>query len=289
MSDRDTAQLLMRISELEDLLREKQDEVFLYQKELIKFSQNLDLILSTARKDSEALKQLQRSLVPTEYPQFPGFEISRKFIYGSKFGGDYFDIFTQKDKMHFGVLLSSSSSYGMSANFLSVVLSQHRLLEGGGEFSVADTLMLLSDELKKIANEKDESQVFYAQVDRRLMTMTFACVGTIYGFILGKDEPLKVISSDSPGIKSGVKLDINQIELSLDAGTRVCLCSQGITEILDVHDIAAVLEKSKNSDVHEIRNQLIIESQLKSGLDTPIRDQTVIVMDVKDNVFKLSR
>ena len=289
MSDRDTAQLILRIAELEEMLREKQDEVFLYQKELIKFSQNLDLILSTARKDAEALKQLQRSLVPTEYPQFPGFEISRKFVYGSKFGGDYFDIFTQKDKMHFGVLLSSSSSYTMSANFLSVVLSQHRLLEGGGEFSVSDTLSLLSDELKKIANEKDESQVFYAQIDRRLMTMTFACVGTIYGFIQVKEDPLKVISSDSTGIKRGSKLDINQIELSLDAGTRVCLCSQGLTEILDVHDIAAVLERTKNNDVHELRNQLFIEAQLKSGLETPQRDQTVIVIDVKDNVFKLSR
>lgn len=289
MSDQNLETLKSRIAELEEELALKQNEVILYQRELIKFSQNLDLVLSSAQRDSELLKELQRALVPTEYPQFPGFEISRKFIYGTKTGGDYFDIFTQKDKMFFGVLLASSSSYTMSANFLSVILNQHHLLDGSNEKSVLQTVEILSTELKKSAKEGEETHLLYAQVNRRSMTMTFSCLGAITGFVQSPDSPLRVISSSGHGIRAGKKEEITEIELSLDPNMRLCFCSQGLVDVLDTHDMADVLNQTENQDVHELRNQMFIQAQVKSGLDHPVKDQTVIVIEVKDNILKISK
>ena len=289
MSAQDIKNLKDRIQDLENELRLKNREIDIYQKELIKFSNNLDMILNTSQQDVNLLNQLHKTIVPTELPEFPGFSISRKFAYGTKHGGDYFDIFPADDKMKFGILLASSSSYAMSATFLSVLLQQTDILEGREKTSVADTVKTLGEELKKIAPPQEETQLFYAVIDRRHMTMTFSCVGRIAGLIQSKDELLRIISSDREGINQQSKSDYSSLEVDLKPGCRICLLSEGILNTLDQDELVSVAEETALGGVHELRNQMFVQAQLKSGLEQPIKDQTVIVIEVKGNVVKLAK
>jgi phosphoserine phosphatase RsbU/P len=286
-------ELKERILELENELRYKNREVEIYQKELIKFSNNLDMILNASQQDVKALNDLHKTIVPTELPQFAGFEISRKFTYGTKHGGDYFDIFAHEDKMKFSILLASSSGYAMSAAFLSVVLQHSSLLEGRKTLSVEETVQILADELGKIAAPQDETQLFYAVVDRRHMTMTFSCTGQIAGIIqstdLSANESIRIISSDSPGISAGRKIEYSSLEVDLKPGYRICLVSEGLVKSLDTDELVSVAEETATGGVHELRNQMFIQAQIKSGLEQPLKDQTVIVVEVKDNVMKLAK
>ena len=287
------AELKGKIVELENELRYKNREVEIYQKELIKFSNNLDMILSAAQQDVKALNSLHIAIVPTELPQFAGFEISRKFTYGTKQGGDYFDIFPHQDKMKFSILLASSSGYAMSAAFLSVVLEQFSVLEGRKTLSVEDTVKRLADDLVKIAAPQDEIQLFYAVVDRRHMTMNFSCTGRIVGLIQSTDqsanESIKIISSDSKGIAVGRKMDYRSLEVDLKPGYRICLLSEGLINAMNTDELISVAEETVAGGVHEVRNQMFIQAQIKSGLEQPLKDQTVIVIEVKDNIMKLAK
>jgi sigma-B regulation protein RsbU (phosphoserine phosphatase) len=47
-------------------------------------------------------------------------------------------------------------------------------------------------------------------------------------------------------------------------------------------------ENAKNG-VHDLRNELLFQAQIKSNLEEPLRDQTVLVIDVKDRVIKLAK
>ena len=122
MTSDENAQLKKTINALETELKQKTSEVMTYRQELLRISQLLDQQMSRVSDDMTMLSHVQKALVPTEIPTIPGFEISRKFVYGSKFGGDYFDIFEHEDKMKFGLLVASSSGYAMSALFLSLIL-----------------------------------------------------------------------------------------------------------------------------------------------------------------------
>ena len=282
-----------KIAELESELRLKNREVEIYQKELIKFSNNLDMILSSSQQDVKSLNQLHKSIVPTDLPQFAGFEISRKFTYGTKQGGDYFDIFSHEDKMKFSILLASSSGYAMSAAFLSVVLQHSLILEGRKTTNVRETVQILADGLSQIAAPQDETQLFYAVVDRRHMTVEFSCVGQIAGIIQSTDlsahESIRVISSDSKGIAAGRKTESSSLKVDLKPGYRICLVSEGLVKALKTEELIAVAEETVTGGVHELRNQVFIQAQIKSGLEQPIKDQTVIVIEVKDNVMKLAK
>jgi sigma-B regulation protein RsbU (phosphoserine phosphatase) len=41
--------------------------------------------------------------------------------------------------------------------------------------------------------------------------------------------------------------------------------------------------------VHDLRNELLFQAQRKSKLEEPLRDQTVVVIEVKDRVIKLAK
>lgn len=285
-------QLLKKIEQLEAEVLMKNNEITRYQKELLKFSQNLDMLLSSTQNDVNALSLMQQAIVPTELPQFVGYEISRKFSYGSRQGGDYFDLFSFVDKMKFAVLLASSSSYTMSAAFLSAVLQNTASLEGRQGWSMEEVVSTLASELLKISSGKDETQLFYGVFDRREMEFRFCCVGQIRGYIISptndKNNVIKILSSTTPGIKIGQSNEYASVKIDLKPGDRLCFISEGLLNILDNTEIVQAMQQTIEGTVHDLRNQIFIQAQLKSGLDRPLKDQTVIVVEIKDNIVRLA-
>jgi sigma-B regulation protein RsbU (phosphoserine phosphatase) len=278
------------IARLKAIIQMKDQELLLYKQELLKFSHQLDNVMIQISSDVDLLKKIQKVLTPTEIPSIPGFEFSRKFVYGSRYGGDYFDIFEHEDKMKFGVLLSSSSGYAMSALFLSLILKVSHLMEAKKGLSPEKVLEQIGSELKSTANTKDETQAFYGVIDRRDLTLNFCAVGRIKGFVQAPGKPLQMISSDSQALGSATAPVFKSASVELEPKSRVVLVSDGILEVLSTDQISQCLQQlGGSSQVHDVRNEILLQSQLISGVDTPLRDQTVVVIEVKDRVIKLAK
>lgn len=278
------------IARLKAIIQMKDQELLLYKQELLKFSHQLDNVMIQISSDVDLLKKIQKVLTPTEIPNIPGFEFSRKFVYGSRYGGDYFDIFEHEDKMKFGVLLSSSSGYAMSALFLSLILKVSHLMEAKKGLSPEKVLEHIGTELKTTANTKDETQAFYGVIDRRDLTLNFCAVGRIKGFIQAPDKTLQLISSSSQALGSSTSPVFKSASVELEPKSRVVLVSDGILEVLSTDQISQCLQKlGGSSQVHDVRNEILLQCQLTSGADTPLRDQTVVVIEVKDRVIKLAK
>ena len=77
--------------------------------------------------------------------------------------------------------------------------------------------------------------------------------------------------------------------LELDPKSRICLVSEGLSEVLGVDGVVKVMGDNAKGSVHELRNELLFQAQRKSGLAEPLKDQTVIVVEVKDRVIKLAK
>src|SRR3990167_6633002 len=107
MADDNEKKLKIQIQELESELKLKNEEVMIYRQELIKFSKQLDSLMSTVSIDMKFLTEIQKILTPTHLPNIPGFEVSRKFVYGTKSGGIYFNFFKFKKRSHFGLWVAS--------------------------------------------------------------------------------------------------------------------------------------------------------------------------------------
>jgi sigma-B regulation protein RsbU (phosphoserine phosphatase) len=289
MSEDEIKKLKTEILELRSQLQAKTFEVSAYQKELLKFSQKLDQLMTQSNDDIQVLNQIHKFLAPTELPQFPGFEFSRKFVYGSKFGGDYFDIFEHEDKMKFGVLISSATGYAMSALMLSIVLKLSHIMEAKKGMSPSKVMEHLGTELKQLATEKDKAQVLYAVIDRREWTFNFCAVGKIQGFFQVPDGQMQLISSDSDGLGPVMNPKYSEIKLNLEPKTKIVLITEGLMDVLTRDEIAQIIQNPTLQSPHDLRNDLLVAAQVKSGLETPQRDQTVVVIEVKDNIIKLAK
>lgn len=277
------------IAKLEAELALKNSEIIIYRQELAKISQKLDSLMSQVSDDTKVLGHVQKLLVPTEVPTIPGFEISRKFVYGSKVGGDYFDIFEHEDKMRFGVLVACSSGYAMSALFMSLILKVSHVLEAK-KGNLPDKIMQqIADEMKKLAKPDDQTSVFYAVIDRRDFSLQFCSAGKISGVYLAPQKPIQVLKSAHSAFGQQFSDKLSLAKLDLDAKARLCVMTEGLTEVLSTEDIVKIMTDNVKNGVHDLRNEILFQAQRKSKLEEPLRDQTVVVIEVKDRVIKLAK
>ena len=289
MSQDEVKKLLNKVLDLESELKLKNEEVMIYREELILFSKKLDNLMSSVSVDMKFLAEMQKVLAPTHLPTIPGFEISRKFVFGSKTGGDYFDFFEFEDKFRFGVMVASSSGYAMSAIFLSFVLKFSHALQAKKGTLPEEILQKVGEELKVAASEKDLTHAFYAVIDRRDYSLRFCSVGNILGFYIAPNKPVLILKSTvSPfGQQFSEKLTAAQIEL--DPDSRLCLVTDGLSDVLGADRIVEIITDNIKSTVHDLRNELLFQAQQKSGLTEPLRDQTVVVIEAAGRLIKLAK
>lgn len=289
MSSDDNQNLKKKITQLESELKKKDSEIVVYRQELLKISQKLDVLMSQVSGDIQQLRDLQKKLVPTELPNIPGFEISRKFIYGSKSGGDYFDIFEHQDKMKFGLLVASSSGYGMSALFLSLIMKVSHVLEAKKGHTPEKIMQQIADEAAKLSNTTDTTSIFYGVIDRRSFNLKFCSAGRMDGYYLAPQKPVQILKSTNSAFGKQFSEKLSLATLDLEPNSRICLVTEGVSEILGTEGLVKTMTDNAKNSVHDLRNELIFQAQKKSNLEQPLRDQTVIVIEVKNTVIKLAK
>ena len=289
MSQDEIKSLKKTIQNLESQLQLKNAEVMTYRQELQKFSQKLDQLMSQISSDTMLLSKIQKSLVPTEMPRIPGFEFSRKFVFGSQSGGDYFDIFEHQDKFRFGVLVASSSGYAMSALFLSLILKVSHVLEAKKGNPPEQVIQEMADELKKLAGPNDFTNAFYAVVDRRDYSFRFCSAGQIEAFYMTADYSIQRLKSDFSPISQQFSAQLTSAHIELEAKSKLCILTDGLLNVLGPDLVVKIMTDTKRSGVHDLRNELLFQAQRKSGLEEPLRDQTVVVIELKDQGIKLAK
>lgn len=172
-----------RIRELEQELGDREKDLGVFRDELARANSQLEKFIKQIGSELRMASLIQKALVPTEFPNIPGFEFSTKFIPSPISGGDYFDIFEHEDKFRFGVVLASSSGYSMSALFLSVLLKMTGQLEARKGTPPDRILDLMGRELVPNISSGDAANVFYAVFDRRSFEMTYSGVGQMVGLV----------------------------------------------------------------------------------------------------------
>jgi len=289
MSDEEIQRLKKVIQNLEAELKSKNLEVITYRSEMQKFSQKLDSLMGKVSTDTQALAQIQKTLIPTEMPKIPGVEISRKFVFGSKSGGDYFDIFEHEDKFRFGILVASSSGYAMSALFLSLILKVSHMLEAKKGNPPEKVLQHMAQELKPLAGPQDLTNVFYGVVDRRDYSLRFCSAGRIEAFYMSANKTVQRLKAEHGPLSQGFTGQLNCAQIELEPKSRLCLVTDGLFDVLGADVIVKAMADNMKSGVHDLRNELLFQAQRISGLEEPERDQTVVVVETKDQVIKLAK
>lgn len=297
MSNPTQDKLVARVTELEVELKERQSDLKRFRDELSKANGRLEGLIARLETELKLAHVIQKVLVPTEFPHINGFEFSTKFVPSHLSGGDYFDIFEHEDRFRFGIILSSASGHTMSALLLSVLLRMTTQLEARRGSEPHQVLKEMSDQLGENLAENDQADLFYALIDRRNFDMRFVKAGQLvalhHSFITGEVQSLD--SSLGPMGRAFASPDKSG-SLMLNPRDRVVLCTRGVIEAQNDKGESYGVERVTRSflgapkrGVHELRNHILYEVQKFSGHNEPLRDQTIVVLEVKDKVIKLAK
>lgn len=291
-------QLVARVAELEQEVRERQADLKRFREELGKANGRLEALIQRLHNELKLANVIQKALVPTEFPHIGGFEFSTKFVPSSISGGDYFDIFEHDDRFRFGVIVSSASGHAMSALLLSVLLKMTGQIESR---KGSDPHTVLGDMLAQLGGENitvdDTADIFYSLVDRRNYEMRFVRAGQVVAlhqnFVTGE---VQALDSGLGPLSLSFTAPPQSGSLFLNPRDRLVLCTRGVIEARNSDGESYGMERVTRSflsgpkrGVHELRNHILFEVQKFTGGTEPGRDQTLVVLEVKDKVIKLAK
>lgn len=293
--DRD--QLLKRITQLEREVKDREADLGRFRDELIKANRRLEQMIESFNQELKVAHAIQRTMVPTEFPNIPGFEFSTKFIPSSKSGGDYFDLFEHQDKFRFGVVLSSSSAYGMSALLLSVLLKMTGKLEARKGAEPHLVVQTIAQEMMEEIESDAKTDLFYALIDRRSFEMRFLRLGNIMAIVQpsGSHE-FQILDSSGGPLSQDFNAPKESKKILLNPRDRVILFTRGILETQNprgetygLENLTRSLMSGPKRGVHEMRNHILYDVQrFAQGQEVP-RDLTVLILEVKEKVIKLAK
>lgn len=295
----DQNELLRRkIQQLESEIAAREKDLARFRSELLTANQRLEGLMAQLKLELKSAHAIQKVLVPTEFPHIPGFEFSSRFIASGVSGGDYFDIFEHEDAMRFGLIVASSSGYAMSALFLSVLLKFTGQIEARRASEPHIMLQTIAKEIQTEMQEAALAEIFYSVIDRRNFQLSYASLGAITAFhYIYSNSELKILPSHGESlVKNRPAPLVTSQKVSLNPRDRLIVCTRGLTEVKNaegepygVHRLSRSILEGPKSGVHEIRNQILFELNKFAGGLAPQRDQTVLVVEVKDKVLKLAR
>lgn len=293
----DKDQLLERIAQLEREVKDREGDLARFRDELIKANQRLEVMIESINHELKLAHAIQRTLVPTEFPNIPGFDFSTKFQPSAKSGGDYFDLFEHQDKFRFGIVLSSSSAYGMSALLLSVLLKMTGKLEARKGTDPHLIVQSIAQEMMLEMEPDGKTDLFYALIDRRSFEMRFLRLGNVMAiFQPAGSREFQILESSGGALAKDFKAPKESKKIMLNPRDRVILFTRGIMEMTNqkgetfgLENVTRALMSGPKRGVHEMRNHLLYEAQqFAQGAEAP-RDLTVLVLEVKEKVIKLAK
>lgn len=293
----DEDQLRKRIALLEREVKERELDLSRFREELIKANRRLEQMIESFNQELKVAHAIQRTLVPTEFPNIPGFEFSTKFLPSSKSGGDYFDFFEHQDKFRFGIVLSSASAHGMSALLLSVLLKMTGKLEARKGAEPHLVVQNIAQEMIEDMEPEAKIDMFYALVDRRSFEMRYLRLGNVIPIVqpAGSHE-FQILDSSGNALERDFKAPKESRKILLNPRDRVILLTRGILEVTNprgetfgLESVTRALMSGPKRGVHEMRNHLLFEAQkFAQGQELP-RDITVLILEVKEKVIKLAK
>lgn len=274
---------------------DEDEESFKTRREALEEEYQKTALLTEYGKELAAARQMQMGLMPTESPLIDGLDVAGGCRPTTHVGGDFFQ-YLQMDESRWVICLADVTGHGMEAAIPVVMFSGvlKGLVEEGR--SMDDLLYNLNNTMHgSLTGSTLTGRTFVCfaggELDVQMRTLRLSNAGCPFPFHY-RAGTRDVVELELEGYPLGVRPDHNYqlLEVNLEAGDRVVLCTDGIIEAEDSAGHMFGFERTSYAIREGCRrgfsaDELVafISGEVKSFIGDMDQqdDQTVVAIDVK--------
>lgn len=238
----------------------------------------------------KVVSDIQKSLLPTEFPFIPSLKLSSDYQSSSRAGGDYYDFFPL-GQGKYGMLIADVSGHGTPAAVLMAIVHAIAHLVPGGPHPPEHVMGFINRQLASRYTSGNGSFVtgFYGVFDEHARTLTYANAG--HPSPLWKranSSTVEELPSDHSGLPLGIMDDVEfgRQSVELSPGDVVLLYTDGISEAWsaagEMYGIARLKSALLRASTHKHPvAELIEDLSVFCGQTPPADDRTMLVAQVR--------
>jgi serine phosphatase RsbU (regulator of sigma subunit) len=181
-------------------------------------------------REIEIAKGIQQSFLPESAPKIPGIDIAAMSLPARVVGGDFYD-FIPIDKDRWGLVIADVSGKGVPAALFMALSRTLMRASVAGALSPAEVINHANYLIQQDTKSSMFVTLFYAVLDGRTMTLTFANAGHNPPMLIGGAGE-GVVLLKAQGVPLGIASDIKSRDavITLKKGDCLVLYTDGVTE-----------------------------------------------------------
>lgn len=217
-------------------LEEHAKELEAVNRELVERTKNLAQAMNILEarnhqniKELNLAVELQKSLLPAEYPKTDLVHFTHRYIPMAMVGGDFFNIVELGDK-RIGVFISDVSGHGIAPAFITAMIRSAFDHLATPDKSPAQAMRLVNAEFAKMIDTDHFVTAFYAIFDFAAMSLCYCNAGHPAQLLVHADGTFAELSPDNPIIGMVDDFEYEDTSIALRHGDLLCFYTDGIPE-----------------------------------------------------------
>jgi phosphoserine phosphatase RsbU/P len=236
------------------------------------------------KRDLEIAAGVQRSILPTSFPETPGLEFAAGARPAREIGGDYYDVLQPNDR-HLSIVMADVSGKSVQAAIYMAVVRAFFLSETSEQLSPALVMHRIHELLMRASTAEMFVTVFYAVIDVETRQVRYVRAGhdrpVLYRAV---DQSVTLLEASGRFLGLLPNLIVREDRFGLDPGDCLVCYSDGVTdatnqegERFELGRLQAVIQKHGHLPAGEFVRKILAEVDAFRG-DTPQPDDLTVLV-----------
>lgn len=191
------------------------------------------------QKEMQVAQEIQQTLLPSDFPEVEGYELSSYYAAAKEVGGDYYD-FVEVDKDTLGIVVADVSGKGVPGSLVMTMIRTALRTEARGIKDAAEVLSRVNDFVVNDMKKGMFVTLFYVIIDSKKRRLNYASAGH-NPMILYRASKNKTFYLNPHGFPIGISLPdknlfrntITSETISLAEEDILLIYTDGITEAMN--------------------------------------------------------
>ena len=237
------------------------------------------------RQDLELASKIQRSLLPSQLPEYEGIRVGARLIPSSHIGGDYYG-FTEFSSDHLGVVIADVAGHGAGSALLMAMTRSTLLSQAGFHKSTAELTHALNEILYADLEEAESFlTLFMCSIDRKKGVVEYTNAGHNPALFIRASGEIEMLQPTGAAIGFLGEASYLKKNSKIEEGDLLVLYTDGLTEpqandgkYYGLERMIEVIRQTANKPIEMMLDELYNDVENRCGEIEAFKDDRTCVI-----------